>query len=53
MGCFLSRSVTEATQLARDEDFDALSVITEHYSQLRRYAPVLLETFDFRSTCCA
>ena len=44
-----SRSVTEATQLARDEDFDALSLITEHYSQLRRYAPVLLETFEFRA----
>ena len=34
-----SRSVNEAQQLARDEDFDALSLISEHYSQLRRFAP--------------
>jgi TnpA family transposase len=45
-----SRSVNEAQQLARDEDFDALSLITEHYSQLRRFAPILLETFEFRPT---
>jgi hypothetical protein len=31
-----SRSVTEAEQLARDEDFDPLSLVTEHYPQLRR-----------------
>jgi hypothetical protein len=43
-----SRSVNEAEQLARGEDFDALSLITEHYSQLRRFAPVLLEIFEFR-----
>jgi hypothetical protein len=43
-----SRSVTEAEQLARDEDFDPLSLVTEHYPQLRRFAPVLLETFEFR-----
>jgi Tn3 transposase DDE domain len=38
----------EAQQLARDEDFNALSLITEHYPQLRRYGPMLLETFEFR-----
>ena len=43
-----SRSVNEAERLARDEDFDALSLITEHYSQLRRFAPILLEIFEFR-----
>jgi TnpA family transposase len=43
-----STSVREAEQLARDEDFNALSLITEHYPQLRRYAPILLETFEFR-----
>jgi TnpA family transposase len=48
-----SRSVTEAKQLARDEDFDALSLVTEHYPQLRRFAPVLLETFEFRPAAVA
>jgi len=43
-----SASVSEAEQLARNEDFDALSLITDHYPQLRRYAPILLETFEFR-----
>jgi len=38
-----SRSVNEAQQLARAEDFDALSLISEHYSQLRRFAPILLD----------
>jgi hypothetical protein len=48
-----SRSVTEAEQLARDEDFDPLSLVTEHYPQLRRFAPVLLETFEFRPAAVA
>jgi hypothetical protein len=43
-----SASVSEAERLARNEDFDALSLITEYYPQLRRYAPILLETFEFR-----
>lgn len=36
-------------ELARDENFNPLSLITEHYPQLRRYGPALLETFEFRS----
>ena len=48
-----SRSVTEAEQLARDEDFDPLSLVTEHYPQLRRFAPVLLETFEFQPAAVA
>jgi len=48
-----SRSVTEADHLARDEDFDALSLLTEHYPQLRRFAPALLETFEFRPAAIA
>ena len=43
-----SASVSEAERLARNEDFDALALITEYYPQLRRYAPILLETFEFR-----
>jgi TnpA family transposase len=42
-----SASVHEAEQLARDEDFDPFSLLTEHYPQLRRYGPTLLETFEF------
>jgi hypothetical protein len=42
-----SASVREAEQLARDEDFNPLSLLTEHYSQLRRYGPALLEAFEF------
>ena len=43
-----SASVNEAERLAPNEDFDALALITEYYPQLRRYAPILLETFEFR-----
>jgi len=39
-----SASVKEAAELARGEDFDALSLVGEHYPQLRRYAPALIET---------
>jgi hypothetical protein len=35
--------------LAGPEDFDFLGLITGGYSQLRRYTPTLLETFDFRA----
>jgi hypothetical protein len=42
-----SASVREAEQLARDEDFNPLSLLTEHFSQLRRYSPTLLEAFEF------
>ena len=44
-----SASVKEAAELARDEDFSALSLIDEHYPQLRRYGPKLLDTFQFRA----
>jgi len=44
-----TRSVSEAEHLARPEDFDFLGLITDGYSQLRRYAPTLLESFDFRA----
>lgn len=43
------RSVEEALQLARDEAFDALSLIVEHHGQVRRYEPEFLDTFEFRA----
>jgi hypothetical protein len=43
-------SVAEAAKLARPEKFDHLALVTESYPQLRRYAPRLLEAFEFRST---
>jgi TnpA family transposase len=43
-----SASVKEAAELARDQDFDALSLIGEHYPQLRRYGPALIETLQLR-----
>ncbi|MEO6073750.1 MAG: hypothetical protein ABIP67_10925 [Burkholderiales bacterium] len=46
--CFTA-SVLEAEQLARDENFDHLALVSDHYRQLRRYEPALLETFEFRA----
>jgi TnpA family transposase len=43
-----SASVREAEQLARDEDFNPIALLTEHYPQFRRYGPTLLEAFEFR-----
>jgi len=42
-----TRSVDEAERLAQPESFDHLHLLTESYDQVRRYAPALLETFDF------
>jgi len=44
-----AQSVAEAEKLARDEEFDSLALLVDHFGQLRRYAPMLLETFDFRA----
>ncbi|MGC5888004.1 Tn3 family transposase, partial [Ralstonia pseudosolanacearum] len=41
-------SVKEAQELARDAEFDAMALLVDHYTQLRRYAPKLLDTFEFR-----
>jgi hypothetical protein len=38
-------SVAEAQALARDQDFDHLGLLTDHFGQLRRYEPTFLETF--------
>ncbi len=42
-------SITEATELTRPAAFDSLPLLSEAYGQVRRYAPRLLETFDFRA----
>jgi TnpA family transposase len=42
-------SVQEARQLARDEAFDSMALLTEFYGQLRRYTPALLKMFEFRA----
>jgi hypothetical protein len=44
-----SESVKEAEKLAREEEFDPLELLTNHYSVLRRYSPILLETFEFNA----
>ena len=44
-----TESVLEAEQLARDENFDHLALVSDHYAQLRRYEPMLLEIFEFRA----
>ena len=42
-------SVREAEQLARDAEFDSTALLVDHYTQLRRYSPVFLDTFAFRA----
>jgi hypothetical protein len=44
-----ARTVSEAEQLAQPENFDFLGLISNGFPQLRRYAPSLLETFEFRA----
>ena len=49
----LTTSVREAEQLVREEDFDSIALILEHYGQLRCYAPTFLESFEFRAAGAA
>ena len=42
-------SVTEAESIAKSGDDDSLGLIGSSYSQIRRYAPALLETFEFKA----
>jgi TnpA family transposase len=44
-----AQSVSEAERLARPEDFDFLGLITDGYSQMRRYAPTLFGDFRLPS----
>lgn len=48
-----SQSVKDAERLARAEHFDPLEMLTDHYATLRRYSPVLLETFEFKAAPAA
>ena len=48
-----SQSVKDAERLARAEHFDPLEMLTDHYATLRRYSPMLLETFDFKAAPAA
>lgn len=43
-------TVAEAEKLVRPADFDYLELLDNRYSQLRRYTPKLLETFEFKAT---
>jgi len=42
-------SVTEAASIAKSGADDSLGLIGTSYSQIRRYAPALLETFEFKA----
>jgi len=42
------RTVAEAGQLARPANFDYLDHLDAFYGQVRRYAPLLLDTLEFR-----
>lgn len=42
-------SVKEAQELARDAEFDAMALLVDQYTHLRRYSQKFLDTFEFRS----
>lgn len=42
-----AQNVEDARKLAHDASFDQLTLVGNHYGQLRRYAPTFLETFEF------
>ena len=44
------RSVAEAEQLARPVAFDPLALLDTAFPRLRRYAPTLLDSFQFQGT---
>ena len=48
-----AKSITEAQSLSQSEDFDYLHLIGDHYSQIRRYAPVFLETLQLSAAPAA
>ncbi len=43
-------SVEEAEELSRPSSFDYFDLLDKRYSQLRRYAPKLLSTFEFKAS---
>lgn len=46
-------SVSQADKLSRDEAFDPLTLLTDYFSTLRKYAPSFLEAFQFRGPLVA
>lgn len=48
-----SESIAEAEKLAQSEDFDYLALISDNYSQLRRYTPFFLEALTMRAAPAA
>ena len=48
-----TKSVTDAQKLAQSDDFDYLHLIGGNYSQIRRYAPELLEALHFTAAPAA
>lgn len=44
-----TQSVTEAEKLSQHESFDHLHLLSDSYSQIRRYSPRLLEAFAFKA----
>ena len=44
-----TQSITEAEQLSRPESFDYIEIVKNNYSQIRRYAPALLEVLRFKA----
>lgn len=47
------QSITEAQRLSKSESFDYLHLVSNHYSQIRRYAPVLLEALQLNAAPAA
>ena len=45
-----SQSIAEAQRLTQSESFDYIQLIGDSYSQIRRYAPALLEILQFKTT---
>jgi len=45
----LEASVTEADEIVKPGTDDSLSLVGNSYSQIRRYAPLFLETFEFKA----
>jgi len=48
-----TKSITDAQKLAQSDDFDYLHRIGDSYSQIRRYAPALLEALQFTAAPAA
>jgi TnpA family transposase len=44
----LTNSASEAKQITHRESFNSLEYIDSHYKSIHRYAPLMLETFEFK-----